>query len=205
MVAPALSLVPTVGGSAHHVSCTARPLTSAAVAVKRIDFTVRRQECLGFLGPNGAGKTSTMKMIYCRTPVTDGSLTVLGMDVRRSSRRIKHQIGVVTQDNDLDPDLTVRQNLSVSASFFGLSRQQAREKADELLIFVQLQDKAKQFVRELSGGIWFTPLYHVSHLARSFVLGKMSADLLGDVAWTVVFTTLALLFPARLIRRKLLV
>jgi lipooligosaccharide transport system ATP-binding protein len=134
----------------------ARNLTKAYgsfVAVKRIDFTVRRQECFGFLGPNGAGKTSTMKMIYCRTPVTDGSLTVLGMDVRREERRIKHQIGVVTQDNDLDPDLTVRQNLSVYASFFGLSRQQAREKADELLIFVQLQDKAKQFVRELSGGM----------------------------------------------------
>ena len=88
----------------------ARKLTKAYgsfVAVKEIDFTVRRQECFGFLGPNGAGKTSTMKMIYCRTPVTGGSLSVLGMDVRHDERRVKHQIGVVTQENDLDPDLTV--------------------------------------------------------------------------------------------------
>ena len=123
------------------------------VAVKGIDFAVRRQECFGFLGPNGAGKTSTMKMIYCRTPVTDGTLRVLGMDVRREERRVKHRIGVVTQENDLDPDLTVRQNLSVYGLFFGLSRQEANDKADELLAFVQLQDKARQFVRELSGGM----------------------------------------------------
>src|SRR5437660_3799043 len=90
-------------------------------AVKGIDFAVYRQECFGFLGPNGAGKTSTMKMIYCRTPVTGGTLRVLGLDVRRQQRQIKGQIGVVTQDNDLDPDLTVRQNLMLYGSFFGLS------------------------------------------------------------------------------------
>ncbi|MBV9280342.1 MAG: ABC transporter ATP-binding protein, partial [Chloroflexi bacterium] len=102
----------------------ARNLTKAYgtfLAVKGIDFAVRRQECFGFLGPNGAGKTSTMKMIYCRTPVTKGDLRVLGLDVRRQEREVKRQIGVVTQDNDLDPDLTVQQNLSVYASFFGLS------------------------------------------------------------------------------------
>jgi lipooligosaccharide transport system ATP-binding protein len=123
------------------------------MAVKGIDFDVRRQECFGFLGPNGAGKTSTMKMIYCRTPLTSGTLTVLGMDVTRQERRIKSRIGVVTQDNDLDPDLTVRQNLAIYGSFFGLSRHQAGEKAEELVAFVQLQDKIDQYVNQLSGGM----------------------------------------------------
>src|SRR5579864_3530664 len=98
----------------------ARSLTKAYgsfVAVKGINFTVRRQECFGFLGPNGAGKTSTMKMIYCRTPVTGGSLSVLGLDVTRQQRKVKSRIGVVTQDNDLDPDLTVLQNLALYGSF----------------------------------------------------------------------------------------
>src|SRR5579859_269391 len=134
----------------------ARSLTKtygSFLAVKGIDFAVRRQECFGFLGPNGAGKTSTMKMIYCRTPVTDGALHVLGLDVRRQQRRIKQQIGVVTQENDLDPDISVQQNLAVYGSFFGLPWRVAREKADELLDFVQLQDKAHQQVRELSGGM----------------------------------------------------
>src|SRR5579872_4882736 len=92
---------------AHHLTKNYGSFT----AVKGIDFAVRRQECFGFLGPNGAGKTSTMKMIYCRTPVTGGRLTVLGMDVMREERKVKHDIGVVTQDNDLDPGLTVQQNL----------------------------------------------------------------------------------------------
>jgi lipooligosaccharide transport system ATP-binding protein len=123
------------------------------VAVKGIDFTVRRQECFGFLGPNGAGKTSTMKMIYCRTPITSGTLTVLGMDVRKHERQVKHRIGVVSQENDLDPDLTVLENLRIYATFFDLSLRQAREKAEELLAFVQLEDKGSQYVRELSGGM----------------------------------------------------
>lgn len=122
-------------------------------AVKGIDFAVRRQECFGFLGPNGAGKTSTMKMIYCRTPVGGGLLRVLGMDVTREERAVKSRIGVVTQDNDLDPDLTVRQNLMVYASFFGVSRREARTRADDLLQFVQLEEKAGRYVKELSGGM----------------------------------------------------
>jgi len=123
------------------------------VAVKGIDFDVRRQECFGFLGPNGAGKTSTMKMIYCRTPVSAGSLHVLGLDVVHEVREVKRRIGVVTQDNDLDPDLTVMQNLALYASFFGLSPRRAIDRAHELLAFVQLEDKAKQYVKELSGGM----------------------------------------------------
>src|SRR5579872_248418 len=134
---------------AHHLTKS----YGSFVAVKGIDFAVRRQECFGFLGPNGAGKTSTMKMIYCRTPVTSGALTVLGLDVRGHERQVKQRIGVVTQDNDLDPDLTVIDNLRLYGSFFGMSLKQAGEKAMELLDFVQLTDKGKQYVYELSGGM----------------------------------------------------
>ncbi|HLJ68643.1 MAG TPA: ABC transporter ATP-binding protein [Chloroflexota bacterium] len=122
-------------------------------AVKGIDFAVRRQECFGFLGPNGAGKTSTMKMIYCRTPLSGGSLQVLGLDVTRQPRQVKQRIGVVAQENDLDPELTVFQNLVVYGSFFGLSRREAGERADELLRFVQLEEKRRQYASELSGGM----------------------------------------------------
>src|SRR5579859_7003584 len=120
----------------------ARSLTKtygSFLAVKDIDFVVRRQQCFGFLGPNGAGKTSTMKMIYCRTPVTSGELSVLGLDVRRQEREVKSRIGVVTQENDLDPNITVLQNLAIYGSFFGLSWRAAQEKAEELLAFIQLQ------------------------------------------------------------------
>ena len=75
-------------------------------AVRAIDFTIARQECFGFLGVNGAGKTSTMKMIYCRTTKTSGRLDVFGMDAAAHPREIKSRIGVVTQDNALDPELT---------------------------------------------------------------------------------------------------
>jgi lipooligosaccharide transport system ATP-binding protein len=75
------------------------------------------------------------------------------MDVRDNERKVKSQIGVVTQENDLDPDLTVIQNLIVYASFFGIPRREAADRGDELLEFVQLQDKRKQYVHELSGGM----------------------------------------------------
>src|SRR5947209_8220620 len=134
-------------------ACNLTKSYGSFLAVKGIDFTVRRQECFGFLGPNGAGKTSTMKMIYCRTPLSGGTLRVLGMDVQRNERKVKSKIGVVTQENDLDPDLTVIQNLIVYASFFGIPRGVATDKGDDLLEFVQLQDKRKQYVHELSGGM----------------------------------------------------
>ena len=121
-------------------------------AVKDISFDVLPQECFGFLGPNGAGKSSTMKMIYCRTPVTSGTLQVVGLDARRQ-RAIKSRIGVVAQENDLDPDLTVRQNLAVYAMFFGLSRSTAYDKADELIRFTSLEEKSASLVKELSGGM----------------------------------------------------
>src|SRR4030095_5687958 len=89
-------------------------------AVKGIDFKIQAGECFGFLGPNGAGKTSTMKMIYCFSPMTEGSLKVMGKEVRHHATEIKKKMGVVPQDNSLDPDLSVLENLRVYANYFGI-------------------------------------------------------------------------------------
>lgn len=122
-------------------------------AVKGIDFTVRQGECYGLLGPNGAGKTSTVKMIYCFSPVTAGSLMVLDMDVKARPREIKRRLGVVAQDNNLDPDLTVLENLLVYASFFDITMSMAQPKALELLDFFELSVQKNDKVDTLSGGM----------------------------------------------------
>src|SRR5438874_11562632 len=98
-------------------------------AVSGIDFDVRRQECFGFLGPNGAGKTTTMKMIHCASPVTAGHLTVAGLDVMTHPREVKALLGVVSQGDNLDPDLSVRQNLVVYARYFEIPRSVALQRA----------------------------------------------------------------------------
>ncbi|MGE5507860.1 MAG: ABC transporter ATP-binding protein [Chitinophagales bacterium] len=123
------------------------------VAVKGIDFTVERGECFGFLGPNGAGKTSTIRMLSCRLPISGGSLSVLGLDVTKESERVRARIGVVPQDNNLDPQLTVAENLEVYARFFGLSGRAAKARAEGLLEFMQLTAKRRVLVDELSGGM----------------------------------------------------
>ncbi len=122
-------------------------------AVDGIAFQVRPGECFGFLGPNGAGKTTTMKMIYCVLPPTAGHLSVLDMDVRVHARTIKARLGVVTQDNTLDSALTVRENLVIFARYFDLPWRVARQRAETLLEFVSLTDRAKDKVEHLSGGM----------------------------------------------------
>lgn len=122
------------------------------VAVAGIDFTIYHGQCFGFLGPNGAGKTTAMKMIYGRLPVGVGDLHVLGFDVRRQSRAVKSRIGVVPQEDNLDPDFTVWDNLLVYARYFGISGVTARRRARELLEFVQLTEKTDVLVDKLSGG-----------------------------------------------------
>ncbi|HVE76123.1 MAG TPA: ATP-binding cassette domain-containing protein [Actinomycetota bacterium] len=123
------------------------------VAVDAIDFDVHRGEAFGFLGPNGAGKTSTMKMIGCASPVTAGEMSVAGMSPRTHASQIKARIGVVPQLDNLDAELTVRQNLEIYARFFDISKHEARKRADELLDFVQLTEKAEAEVESLSGGM----------------------------------------------------
>jgi lipooligosaccharide transport system ATP-binding protein len=122
-------------------------------AVKGVDFEVHPGECFGFLGPNGAGKTTTMKMIYGAVIPTDGELDVAGLDVRRCERKIKRRIGVVPQENNLDDELKVRENLLVYGRYYDLPRKVALQRADELLEFVQLTEKAESKVEQLSGGM----------------------------------------------------
>ena len=123
------------------------------VAVDGINFTIRQGECFGFLGPNGAGKTTTMKMIGCTSPVTDGELSVDGKDVRADQRSIKSALGVVSQADSLDPDLSVIQNLLAYGRYFNLPRETARLRSWEALDLFQLREKANQRPDELSGGM----------------------------------------------------
>jgi lipooligosaccharide transport system ATP-binding protein len=122
-------------------------------AVDGIDFELRRGEVFGFLGPNGAGKSSTMKMIGCVSPISGGELSILGMDPRVDSSRIKARLGVVPQEDSLDLELRVEENLLIYGRYFGMKRAEIRERAKELLEFVQLSDRAESTVEPLSGGM----------------------------------------------------
>ena len=123
------------------------------VAVDGIDFDLQRGEAFGFLGPNGAGKTSTMRMIGCVSPVTDGTLSVLGMDPARDGVKIRGRLGVVPQQDTLDMELTVRENVIIYGRYFGIPRKQLGARADELLEFVELTERANDKVEPLSGGM----------------------------------------------------
>ena len=122
-------------------------------AVNGISFDISEGECFGFLGPNGAGKTSTMKMLACVSPATDGELIVDGKDVRRDQRRIKLSLGIVSQSDSLDPDLSVLQNLLSYGRYFNMPRALTQARAWESLALFQLEDKAHQDIDELSGGM----------------------------------------------------
>jgi lipooligosaccharide transport system ATP-binding protein len=122
-------------------------------AVRGIDIDVRAGEVFGFLGPNGAGKSSTMRMIGCVSPRSAGELQVLGMDPDVDGPRIRARLGVVPQQDNLDVELSVRDNLHVYGRYFGLSRAAVRAKGAELLDFVQLTDRAADPVEQLSGGM----------------------------------------------------
>ena len=139
-----------------------QPLISARSLVKRfgelvavdgIDVDVYPGEAFGFLGPNGAGKSSTMRMIGCVSTATAGTLRVLGMDPRTDGVAIRARLGVCPQQDSLDPELTVRENLTTYARYFGVPRRVARARADELLEFVQLAERADSKVDPLSGGM----------------------------------------------------
>jgi lipooligosaccharide transport system ATP-binding protein len=122
-------------------------------AVDGIDVDVARGEAFGFLGPNGAGKSSTMRMIGCVSKPSGGTLRILGLDPVRDGVAIRKRLGVCPQLDTLDTELTVRQNLTVYARYFGIGRRAARAKADELIEFVQLTDRANSKVEPLSGGM----------------------------------------------------
>jgi lipooligosaccharide transport system ATP-binding protein len=123
------------------------------VAVDGIDFEVRHGEVFGFLGPNGAGKTTTMRMIACVSPVTGGELRVLGHDPTRDGAAIRARLGVVPQEDNLDTELSVGDNMLIYGRYFGLPVAVIRERADELLRFARLEDRARDRVDPLSGGM----------------------------------------------------
>jgi lipooligosaccharide transport system ATP-binding protein len=123
------------------------------VAVDGIDFDVQVGEAFGFLGPNGAGKSSTMRIIGCVSPPSAGTITVLGLDPVEDGSQIRARLGVVPQQDTLDFELTVRENILVYGRYFGLPRTEIGKRADELLEFVQLSERANDRVEPLSGGM----------------------------------------------------
>ncbi len=126
---------------------------SPFTAVDGVDFAVSRGESFGVLGPNGAGKSSTMRMIACVSPVTGGTLRVLGQDPATHGRAIRGRIGVVPQDDALDQELTVRENILIYGRYFGLPKPLIAARSAELLDFAQLTEKADAKVEHLSGGM----------------------------------------------------
>ena len=133
-------------------------------AVDGIDFSINKGECFGFLGPNGAGKTTVMRIISCFMPPTAGLVSVFGKDVVRRPSEIKACIGIMPQDNNLDPDLNVTENLLVYARYFNIQKKDALRLSRVLLDFVELVDKAEAKIDQLSGG-----MKHRLLLARALV------------------------------------
>jgi len=122
-------------------------------AVDGVDFTIARGESFGFLGPNGAGKTSTMRMVACISPLSDGTLRVLGKDPASQGAEIRARMGVVPQEDSLDLDLTVLDNLMIYGRYFDMPRKVIRQRAAQLLEFAQLTERAHDRVDPLSGGM----------------------------------------------------
>jgi lipooligosaccharide transport system ATP-binding protein len=135
---------------------TARGLTkyyNSLKAVDGIDFEIVKGECFGFLGPNGAGKTTVMRIIYCFMPPGGGDVNVFGIDVTQDPGRIKSRIGVMPQEDNLDPDLSVIENLIVYARYFDIPKRKSLPLAWEQLAFVDLKEKADVKIGNLSGGM----------------------------------------------------
>jgi len=122
-------------------------------AVDGLSFSVAKGECFGLLGPNGAGKTTTIQMLYGYTPRDAGQLRIFGLDIDSQLRQIKGRIGICQQEDSLDPDLSLRKNLVGYARYFSISKAAAEQRADELLQFFALQQRAADNVRILSGGL----------------------------------------------------
>ena len=122
-------------------------------AVKGISFNVEEAHCIGLLGPNGAGKTTTMRMIMGLSTVSEGTLAVFGTPVGAMTRAVKSKIGLVPQESNLDPDITVRENLEVYGRYFGLPAKVISERVPRLLEFMQLLEREEARVTQLSGGM----------------------------------------------------
>jgi lipooligosaccharide transport system ATP-binding protein len=123
------------------------------VAVDGVDFAIPRGQCFGFLGPNGAGKTTTLRLMLGLTPMSAGTLSVLGLPVPERAAGVRARVGVVPQIDNLDPDFTVAENLRVYASYFALPRRETSRRIEELLEFAALRDRGESKTETLSGGM----------------------------------------------------
>jgi lipooligosaccharide transport system ATP-binding protein len=162
MSAPACNVLKMTDPSIAEAGRSGEPLIHARsltktfgtfTAVNSIDFSVARGESFGFLGPNGAGKSSTMRMVGAVSPITAGSLRILGKDPAIEGPAIRSRLGVVPQQDNLDLELSVWENLYLYGRYFGISRKALTPKIEELLDFAQLSDRAKDKVEPLSGGM----------------------------------------------------
>jgi lipooligosaccharide transport system ATP-binding protein len=126
---------------------------SGEVAVDGIDFSIRSGQCFGILGPNGAGKSTTLRMVIGLTQLDKGELQVFGQPMHPEHATTPLRMGVVPQEDNLDPDLSVAENILVYGRYFGLKDREILDKMDELLTFAQLEDRQEAMVRELSGGM----------------------------------------------------
>jgi lipooligosaccharide transport system ATP-binding protein len=151
-----------VGADVAYDACVPSPIVTARGLVKRygdftavdgIDFEVRPGEAFGLLGPNGAGKSTTMRLIGAVSQRSAGDLSVFGLDPDRAGAAIRAQLGVVPQEDNLDLELSVKENLVVYGRYFGLSRAEAKRRADALLVFAELADRAGFHPDTLSGGM----------------------------------------------------
>ena len=122
-------------------------------AVKGVDFEIPRGRCFGFLGPNGAGKTTTLRMILGLTPMSSGELSVFDLPIPANAREARKRIGIVPQADNLDPDFTVRENLEIYASYFGIPKAEVQGRIDRLLAFANLTERKGAKTDSLSGGM----------------------------------------------------
>jgi lipooligosaccharide transport system ATP-binding protein len=122
-------------------------------AVRGVSFSIMPGTCVGLLGPNGAGKTTTMRMIMALTRPSGGQLRLFGQPPVTLGRSLRERIGLVPQEDNLDPDLTVRQNLDVYGRYFGIPPAIVAERVPKLLEFMQLSERGDAKVMQLSGGL----------------------------------------------------
>jgi lipooligosaccharide transport system ATP-binding protein len=122
-------------------------------AVNGVNLEIEERECFGLLGPNGAGKTSLIRMITAVSPTTSGEVLVLGQDLKTHDRQVKAILGVVPQHDNLDPELSVMQNLLTFSRYYDIPKKEARQRCVEVLSLFELANKQKSRIRELSGGM----------------------------------------------------
>jgi ABC-2 type transport system ATP-binding protein len=128
-------------------------LYKQTVSVHKLNLHIRAGEFFGLLGPNGAGKTTTIRMLTALTMPTEGIIEVNGCRVQRNDTRFKAEIGLVPQHVNLEPELTVAENLRLHAMLYGIPPERARTRIEELLAFADLEEKAGEMVNTLSGGM----------------------------------------------------